>query len=60
MSCEQNRCLVDAQLIGDVNFESPLLGWRAENHTEFWGRTLDEGIQLRLGTLNPARSVSII
>lgn len=32
--------------------------WRARNYSEFWGKKLSEGVQLRLGTLNPSNSVS--
>lgn len=53
--CEQNRCLQEAELIDEVNSMS--LSWRARNYSEFNGRTLQEGIQLRLGTMNPSRSV---
>lgn len=38
---------------------SPILGWRARNYSDFQGRTLKEGVQLRLGTLNPSGSVRI-
>ncbi|XP_017893645.1 tubulointerstitial nephritis antigen-like isoform X2 [Ceratina calcarata] len=60
--CEQNRCLQEPDLINEINsnsWSSSLgpLGWRARNYSEFWGRTLKEGVQLRLGTLNPSRSV---
>ncbi|XP_076655860.1 putative peptidase C1-like protein F26E4.3 [Halictus rubicundus] len=55
--CEQNRCLQERDLIEEINLESPILGWRARNYSEFSGRTLTEGIKLRLGTLNPSRSV---
>ncbi|KZC09063.1 PREDICTED: uncharacterized peptidase C1-like protein F26E4.3 [Dufourea novaeangliae] len=55
--CEVNRCLQEPDLIEEIKLESPRLGWRARNYTEFAGRTLKEGVQLRLGTLNPLRSV---
>lgn len=55
--CEHNRCLQERDLIEKINLESPILGWRARNYSEFSGRTLDEGVKLLLGTLNPSRSV---
>ncbi|XP_033327106.2 putative peptidase C1-like protein F26E4.3 isoform X1 [Megalopta genalis] len=55
--CEQNRCLQERDLIEMINYETPVLGWRARNYSEFAGRTLREGMQLRLGTLNPSQSV---
>lgn len=53
--CEQNRCLQERDLIEEINLDSPMLGWRARNYSEFSGRTLNEGVKLRLGTLNPSR-----
>ncbi|XP_034187639.1 tubulointerstitial nephritis antigen-like [Osmia lignaria lignaria] len=55
--CEQNRCLQERELIEEINAMSPSLKWKARNYSEFHGRTLKEGVQLRLGTLNPSRSV---
>lgn len=31
--------------------------WNAGNYSQFWGMTLDEGIQYRLGTTKPSSSV---
>ncbi|XP_046738484.1 tubulointerstitial nephritis antigen-like isoform X2 [Diprion similis] len=58
MLCETNPCLVEPDIIDTVNFENDRLGWRAENHSEFWGRTLADGMQLRLGTKNPSQYVT--
>lgn len=55
--CEQNRCLQEQSLIDEVNSMSSF-DWRARNYSEFWGKKLSEGVQLRLGTLNPSNSVS--
>ncbi|XP_076175124.1 putative peptidase C1-like protein F26E4.3 [Ptiloglossa arizonensis] len=55
--CEENRCLQEQELIDEINMMNSLLGWRARSYSEFLGRTLKEGVQLRLGTLNPTRSV---
>lgn len=59
--CEQNRCLQEQDLINEINSNNQLspLTWKARNYSTFWGRTLNDGIQLRLGTLNPSRSVDI-
>ncbi|KAK0075748.1 hypothetical protein PV326_011313, partial [Microctonus aethiopoides] len=54
--CEENRCLIENDIIDGLNYESQDLGWQSGNHSEFWGKTLDDGIQLRLGTLNPSKS----
>lgn len=55
--CEKHECLVDPEIIDGVNARETELGWRATNVTDFWGRRLDEGISLRLGTLQPQRTV---
>lgn len=57
--CEQNRCLQEADLINEINSNSwsSASSWKARNYSEFSGRTLKEGVQLRLGTLNPSKSV---
>ena len=57
LSCESNACLVQPQLIDDVNGAVERLGWRAQNYSSFWSRKLDDGLVLRLGTLQPERFV---
>ncbi|CAH0550807.1 unnamed protein product [Brassicogethes aeneus] len=52
IQCEQNTCLVDDKIIYTVN-NKPDLGWTATNYSDFYGRTLDEGMTLRLGSLRP-------
>lgn len=56
-TCDQNLCLTDESLIHNVNSISDSLGWSATNYTEFWGRNYQEGLELRLGTKEPARRV---
>ncbi|KAJ3649376.1 hypothetical protein Zmor_021124 [Zophobas morio] len=56
MLCEQNACIVDPMIIDFVN-NNYGVGWTASNYSEFWGRKLEEGIKLRLGTLQPQRFV---
>lgn len=55
--CDQNVCLLDDDLIHNVNSIASTLGWRAANYTEFWGRKYTEGLELRLGTKEPTRKV---
>lgn len=50
--CETNVCLIDKDLIANVNSINHL-GWSAGNYTEFWGRKYQEGLDLRLGTYEP-------
>ncbi|TGZ53146.1 putative peptidase C1-like protein F26E4.3 [Temnothorax longispinosus] len=55
--CEENRCLIEPELMEEVNLQEFNRGWKAGNYSEFWGRTLRDGVELRLGTLNPSQSV---
>lgn len=54
--CEAAACLVESDAIKTINSQ-PNLGWSAGNHSEFWGRKLEDGLVLRLGTLEPERFV---
>ncbi|XP_073649133.1 tubulointerstitial nephritis antigen-like isoform X3 [Tursiops truncatus] len=54
--CDQEPCLVDENMIKAINQGN--YGWRAGNHSAFWGMTLDEGIRYRLGTIRPSSSVT--
>lgn len=54
--CDQEPCLVDPDMIKAINQGN--YGWRAGNHSAFWGMTLDEGIRYRLGTIRPSSSVA--
>lgn len=40
-----------------MNRDSYNLGWKSTNYTEFQGRKLSEGMQLRLGTKEPRLKV---
>ncbi|XP_038614568.1 tubulointerstitial nephritis antigen-like [Tachyglossus aculeatus] len=53
--CEQEPCLVNTELINAINGGN--YGWRAGNHSSFWGMTLEEGIRHRLGTIRPSPTV---
>lgn len=57
MTCTNDVCITDEALVHNVNLISSSLGWEARNHSEFWGRTLKEGLKLRLGTLEPSFKV---
>lgn len=50
--CSQNICLVQPELIEHVNTGD--YGWTAQNYSQFWGMTLEEGFKNRLGTLPPS------
>lgn len=55
--CETKQCLVESDVINTVNQLTYNLGWSATNYSEFWGKTLEEGIEYKLGTLKPDRFV---
>ncbi|KAM8953056.1 tubulointerstitial nephritis antigen [Pelodytes ibericus] len=50
--CTQHICLVQTDLIEDINAEE--YGWKAGNTSDFWGMTLTEGFEYRLGTSPPS------
>lgn len=52
VTCEQDLCLTDDDLIHNINSIADL-GWTARKYDEFWGRKYQEGLTLRLGTLEP-------
>ncbi|XP_052532873.1 tubulointerstitial nephritis antigen isoform X3 [Tympanuchus pallidicinctus] len=53
--CSNEVCLVRPDLIHRIN--SGDYGWKADNYTQFWGMTLEEGFRKRLGTLPPSHSL---
>lgn len=57
--CEKNSCLMDQDVIDCVNNHGNSI-WVARNYSDFWGRTLEDGLNYKLGTINPSRSVNII
>ena len=59
--CEPNQCLFDADTADELT-EGHIRGqytWRpAANYSQFWGKTLREGMAQRLGTERPGDPVS--
>ncbi|NWH69909.1 TINAL protein, partial [Piaya cayana] len=53
--CEDHACLMDGDLIDAINRGD--YGWRADNYSQFWGMTLEDGIRYRLGTFRPSPTV---
>ncbi|XP_069949609.1 uncharacterized peptidase C1-like protein F26E4.3 [Cherax quadricarinatus] len=51
--CEEDQCMVDEDVIEEVNFRLRQYGWRATNYSSFWGRKTKDGLLLRTGTLYP-------
>lgn len=53
LRCEDDPCMVDKQIIDEVNLAPRQFGWRATNYSEYWGHKAEEGLVLKTGTLNP-------
>jgi Papain family cysteine protease len=53
LTCEQDACLSDTDMIDDINRNAGSLGWKAHNYTQFYGKKLSEGLSYRLGTFEP-------
>uniref|UniRef100_A0AC35UCK2 SMB domain-containing protein n=1 Tax=Rhabditophanes sp. KR3021 TaxID=114890 RepID=A0AC35UCK2_9BILA len=54
-SCNEDVCLIQEDILHKI--QNGRFSWSARNYTEFWGKTLADGIEYRLGTLFPDRSV---
>ena len=48
--CATEKCLVDQNLLDELVQSQNDLDWMAGNYSQFWGRTLKEGQQGKLGT----------
>ncbi|XP_072782554.1 tubulointerstitial nephritis antigen isoform X1 [Taeniopygia guttata] len=53
--CSTDVCLVRQDLIQHIN--SGDFGWKADNYSQFWGMTVEEGFKKRLGTFPPSHSL---
>ncbi|VDM41521.1 unnamed protein product [Toxocara canis] len=53
--CDQLTCLIQEDLLKRIN--AGRYTWTAKNYSNFWGRTLEDGVRYRLGTLFPEKSV---
>ena len=51
--CETEKCLVDEELLDNLLQSQNYLSWTPMNYSQFWGRTLDEGRNGKLGTEAP-------
>ena len=48
--CETEECLVDQNLLDNLVQSQNYLDWIPGNYSQFWGKTLQEGQNGRLGT----------
>ncbi|XP_069752012.1 tubulointerstitial nephritis antigen-like isoform X1 [Narcine bancroftii] len=53
--CQDHACLINQEMIRNINQGN--YGWKAANYSQFWGMSLDQGIQHRLGTQRPPHTV---
>lgn len=47
LRCENNICLLDPEIIETVSRNPAQFGWTATNYSDFWGRTLIDGVKFR-------------
>jgi hypothetical protein len=59
--CETNECIMDKDLMDNLLQAGHSLPWTPGNYSQFWGRTLNEGQNGKLGTEPPpVRKISYI
>ena len=59
--CSTNKCMLEEEVIkelGDGERKS-LYTWKPSNHSEFWGKTLQEGKRGKLGAERPEMQVTV-
>lgn len=57
LTCGHNECLIDPLLLDTIRNQGHQFGWTAKNYSAFWGRTYDDGLKWRLGTLQPPEEI---
>lgn len=55
--CETHQCVVDEEILENVNRNYRSYTWRASNYSTFWGKKYEEATLSRLGTLHSRRKV---
>ena len=56
--CTTNRCMVEEEEIKEIE-ESSFHTWKPTKFSEFWGKTLEEGINGKLGAKKPKISAAL-
>merc|ERR1719209_1529512 len=53
--CSTDQCIIEEAVLQEVREgeEEGLYSWRPANYSSFWGRTLEEGVNGKLGSLTP-------
>lgn len=57
VECTMHECLINDQLIAEVNRNERIRGWRAGRVEPFWSHRLSEGYEKKMGTLYARRPV---
>ena len=55
--CDTDKCLMDEELLENLVQSQNYLSWTPTNYSQFWGRTLVEGQNGKLGTDSPLVSI---
>lgn len=51
--CQTDKCLIEPDTLAHLEQMQHQNGWKPSNYTHFWGRTLHDAVQGRLGTKAP-------
>ena len=59
--CTSNQCMLQEEAINEMQAleERKLYSWKPANVSEFWGKTLEEGINGKLGAEKPDISAAL-
>ena len=51
--CERNQCLVEEEALRELEAGRDIYTWRPANYSQFWARSLKDGISKKLGAIRP-------
>lgn len=51
--CERNQCLVEEETLRELEAGRDIYTWRPANYSQFWARSLKDGISKKLGAIRP-------
>ena len=59
--CTTYQCMLEEKVISEVleGEEKSIYTWKAANLTQFWGKTLEDGIKGKLGADKPDMMVTL-
>lgn len=54
LMCDNDRCLIEKEVLRELEAGGEALySWKPSNYSFLWGRTLQEGINMKLGAIRP-------